>query len=266
MPQGEDLVDPVAETRDTFLGGRIAIVQPKDGYRAGLDAVLLAAALSVDASHQARIADLGAGVGTVGLCIAARLAAVEVVLIEREPILAAFAVRNIAANGFDARASVIVADLAGPAAVLDNSGAGADTFDHVVANPPYQTEGEGRPPQDALKAASHMMAAGGIERWVRTAVRLARPRGTVTMIHRADALAELLAAFDTRLGALTIRPIHPRDGWPANRVIVSGSKGSRAPAQILPGLMVHGASGHVFTPQMQQILKVGAAIDEAPQA
>lgn len=233
------------------------LLQPEGGYRAGLDAVVLAAAIGVDPAQDARIVDLGAGVGAVGLCLAARAPAVRVVLVERAAELAALAQRNIAANGLAARARVITADLTQPAAVLEAAGLEGDSFDHVVANPPYQTEGEGRMPTDALKAGAHVMAAGGIDRWVRTAARLAKAGGTATVIHRADALGELLAAFAGRFGAVTVRPVHPRLGEPAMRILVAGIKGSRAPLQLLPGLVVHEATGHGFTPQMQGILRDG---------
>jgi tRNA1(Val) A37 N6-methylase TrmN6 len=248
---------------DAFLGGRLMLLQPEAGYRAGLDAVLLAATAPVSDQENppVRIADLGSGVGTVGLCVAARLPASAVVLVEREPELVSIARKNISRNGLDARAQIIAADIEAPAAVLIQAGLAADSFDHVLANPPYQTWGEGRLPSDPLKARSHVMPSGGIERWARACARLVKPGGTAAMIHRADALPEILAAFAGRFGAQTILPVHPRAGEAAVRVIVAGRKGSRAPARLLSGIVVHDNDGHGFAPLLEAVLRRGAGLD-----
>lgn len=258
-------------TIDAFLGGRLLLRQPSSGYRAGLDAVVLAATVPAPASGRMPpvVADLGAGVGAVGLSAATRLAEIEVVLVEREPALLALCADNIARNGLGARARTIAVDLAAAAASeLDALGLTADSFDHVVANPPFYVEGEGRISPDPLKARAHVMAAGGIERWVRTMARLVRPGGTATMIHRADALPDMLAAFAGRFGDLAVLPIHPRAGALAGRVVVAGRKGSRAGARLLAGLVTHAPEGHGFTPTLDAILRHGAGLDlwsaEAP--
>ena len=135
-----------------------------------------------------------------------------------------------------------------------------DSFDHVVCNPPFDTEGHGRAPFNALKARSHAMPAGELEHWGRVIARYCRPGGTVTMIHRADALASVLAAFDRRFGALRVLPLHPRGGESATRIIVQGIKGSRAPLALLAGLVLHKADGHGFADPVQAILREGAAL------
>jgi tRNA1(Val) A37 N6-methylase TrmN6 len=251
-----------ATTLDAFLGGRLMLLQPATGYRAGLDAVLLAATVpGGEARGSLRIADLGAGIGTVGLCVAARLLSSRLTLIEREGALVALARQNIARNELDARVCVVSADIEAPAAALDALGLTADTFDHVVANPPFQVVGEGRLPADPLRARARVMAAGGVERWVRACARLVRPGGTAAMIHRGDALPELLGAFSGRFGALAVLPVHPRSSEPAARVIVTGTKGSGGGVCLLPGLVVHDAAGHEFTAMLQAILRGGAGLE-----
>lgn len=246
-------------TTDAFLGGRLMLLQPKAGYRAGLDAVLLAATVPDGATD---IVDLGAGVGTVGLSAVARVAGARVLLAEREPELVGLAAQNIARNDLACRAGVVAVDIeADAAADFAALGLIADRFDHVLANPPFHTEGDGHVPPDRLKARSHVMAAGGVERWTRVMARLAKPGGTAAMIHRADALAEMLAAFSRRFGAITIVPVHPRPGEPAGRVIIAGRKGSRAPSRLLPGLVVHEADGDHFSPTLEAVLRHGAGID-----
>jgi tRNA1(Val) A37 N6-methylase TrmN6 len=253
MPETDD-------TLDAFLGGRLMVAQPAQGYRAGLDAVLLAAAVPTDGSAPAAVLDLGAGVGTVGLCIAARLPAVHVTLFEVQPALAALANSNIQRNRMEPRVRVVAADVHDRPEQLQALGLLPDMFDHVVCNPPFDTEGHGRPPPNALKARSHVMPVGGLEQWARVLARYCRASGSVTMIHRADALGAVLAALDSRFGGLRVLPLHPRAGEPATRVIVQGVKGSRAPLALLTGLALHRPDGHGFADPVQAVLRDGAAL------
>ena len=104
------------------------------------------------------------------------------------------------------------------------------------------------------------MAAEGLEQWARFLARMAAPGGSLTMIHRADALATVLDALDGRFGELRILPLHPRAGEPAHRILVTGRKASRAPLKLLPGLVLHGDEGNGFVPELAAILRDGAAL------
>jgi tRNA1(Val) A37 N6-methylase TrmN6 len=245
-------------TDDAFLGGRLHLLQPKSGYRAGLDAILLAAAIEAK-EPAARVLDAGAGVGAAGLAVAARVPAASVVLIELAPLLAALARENISRNHLTSRVRVIEADICAPAATLAVLGLEAQSFDHVLANPPYLEEGRGSAPPDTMKAGAHIMAAGGLDRWVRFLAHMAAPGGAVTLIHRAEALGELLAALEGRFGALEILPIHPRAGASAHRILIAGRKGSRAAPKLHPGLVLHG-DGNGFRPEVEAILRAGAPL------
>lgn len=244
-------------TDDAFLGGRLTIRQPVRGYRAGVDAVLLAAAASGFSGRN--VLDAGAGVGTVGLCVAARCPASHVVLAEREPPLLALAEHNIASNGMAARVRAVSADVVmAPAATL-HAALAAGSFDVVLANPPYHDIGAGTPAKSTLKAASQAMPADDLDDWVRFLARMAAPGGRAIVVHKAESLGRLLATFNGRFGAIRVLPIHPRAGEPAHRILVSGVKGSRAPLTLLPGFVLH-AEGEGFTPQAQAIFRDGAPL------
>lgn len=247
-------------TDDAFLGGALQILQPKAGYRAGVDAILLAAVVPHRGNRLLRILDMGSGVGTVGLAVARRIPSTDVTLLEAEPVLSAIAARNIVRNGLSDRVRAIAADIAAPALELGALGVEADQFDHVVANPPFHVEGRGTPAPVAIKAAAHAMPDGALETWVRVMARVTAPGGSATLIHKADALGQILAAFDGRFGAIRIFPIYARWGERAIRVVVTGTKGSRAPLGVLPGMMLHD-EGNSFTPAAQAVLRQGAGLE-----
>ncbi len=235
------------------------MLQPRSGYRAGLDAVMLAATVHEREMRPLRVLDVGAGVGTAGLCVARRLPAANVVLLEREPQLAALAALNIRRNGLQGRVRVVNAAVGASAAELKAAGLLEESFGHVIANPPYHDTGAGTLAPDAAKAAAHAMPDDELERWARFMARMSSPRGTATIVHKAQALHRVLSALDQRFGDLRILPLHPRPGEPAHRVLIEGVKGSRAPLQLLAGLVLH-TEGNDFTPAAQAILRAGAAL------
>ena len=256
-------------TDDAFLGDALAIFQPAQGYRAGLDAVLLAAACGVAVGQNARVLDVGAGVGVAGLCVARRVPDAHVTLVERESELADLARRNIDRNGFLDRARVVELDVAAGGAVVHRARVEVTpeaprvlpgAFTHVIANPPYFAHGHGTAPPARLKAASHQMAGGDLDAWLRFMATAASRDAVATMIHRADALGALIDGMGQRFGALRVLPLYPRAGDAAHRVIVQGRKGSRAPLILLPGIALHG-EGHAFVERIDAVLRGGAALE-----
>jgi len=253
----EDL--QAAVTEDDFLGGALRIVQPRTGYRAGIDAVLLAAAAPLEPGRGGEVLDCGAGVGTVGLCVARRVPDARVVLLEREPRLAEIAALNIRRNGLGDRVSVIQAEVGAPAVDLDQRGLASGSFDHVLANPPFHVEGHGTPAADPVTAAARAMGPHDLGSWARFMARMTAPGGSATIIHTADTLARLSCALAGRFGALKVLPIHPREGAPAIRVMIQGIKGSRAPLTLLPGFVLHGP-GEAFLPAAEAVLRGGGEL------
>jgi tRNA1(Val) A37 N6-methylase TrmN6 len=255
-PEG-DTTSTLSTTDDAFLGDALRILQPRSGYRAGLDGVLLAAA--VLARDDQQVLDVGSGVGVVGLAVARRLSQIRVTMIERNPQLAEMARSNAARNGLSGRVQVIEADVARPLSDIARLMPPPESFDHAVANPPYHAEGRGTASGDAAKAAANAMPRGALDRWVRFMAAMTRPGGTATLIHRADALHEILAALSRRFGGAVVLPVYPRDGEAASRVLVQAVKGSRAGLELRPGLILHGA-GHGFRPDVEAILRHGAGL------
>lgn len=243
---------PADLTEDAFFGGALLLRQPRSGHRIGTDGVLLAAACPGPAGD---VADLGAGAGLVGLRAAQAVPSRRAHLFEKDPSVAALAAANAAANGLAARVRVVAAD------VLEKGFSGPESgfsegFDAVLTNPPFGEAGRVRASPESYRAGAHVLH-GGLDGWVRACLRLLKPGGDLVMIHRADRLADVLAALDRRFGAIALRFVHPHADRPAHRLLVRARKGSRAPLAVLPPLILHGAAGG-FTPEAEAVHR-GAA-------
>jgi tRNA1(Val) A37 N6-methylase TrmN6 len=239
-------------TEDRLLGGAVRLLQPRRGHRAGTDAVLLAALAG--ARPEDRVVDLGSASGAVGLMVAARTGA-HVQLVERDPALAALAERNIALNGWSARMSALVADAFAPRRERQAAGLASGTADLVVTNPPFFESASHRASPDPGRRAGHAMAGGDLAGWIKTAADLLRPRGRLVLIHRADHLANILAALTAgspAFGTIRIMPIQARAETDAIRVVVAAVKGGAAPLSLAPALVLHGAEGG-FTPEAARL-------------
>jgi tRNA1(Val) A37 N6-methylase TrmN6 len=246
-------------TEDRWLGGRLALVQPKRGHRVGTDAALLVAAAG---APQGRIVDVGAGVGAVGLALAERAPLVSVDFVEIDPELAQLAETNARRNGLQARASILRLDAL---SVRERREAGlGESASCVVTNPPFFDPAAVRASPDKGKARAHVLprAEGGaaLADWIQASLAILAPGGRFVMIHRPDALGVILAAIGTRLGALALLPVHPTKGASAHRLLFSGVKGSKAALRLAPALILHGADGRL-TPEAEAIHRGEQLID-----
>jgi tRNA1(Val) A37 N6-methylase TrmN6 len=240
-------------SEDALLGGRVRLLQPAKGHRAGTDAVLLAAAAPLAAGDV--VCDVGAGTGAVGLMAAARVR-VRVVLVERDPALAELCRKNLALNGLDGE--VAVADILDRAS-RRSAGLRELGADCVLTNPPFLEEGRARRSPDSVRAAAHMLPPDGLDAWVDACAGLLKGNGRFVLVHRADRVGDCLAALGKRFGGVNLRLVHPRTDEPATRLLLSAVKGSRAPLTVAPPLILHEASGR-FTPEAERLHRGEAAL------
>jgi len=247
----------VEVTEDAALGGKLRLRQPKGGHRVGHDAILLAAACPARTGERA--VDLGAGVGAAGLALALRVDGTEVVLVEVDAGLARLAAENVQLNGLSARVSTVVLDVAAPARAFAAAQLGPESVARVLMNPPFNDPARQRASPDDRRRLAHAGSGAALPVWIKTAARLLRPRGTLTMIWRADGLADALQALAPAFGAVAVLPVHPGEEKAAIRVLVRATKASRAPLALLPGFVLNERSGR-STAQAESVLRDGAAL------
>ncbi len=227
-------------TVDAFHRGRFWLVQPATGgHRAGMDAMMLAAAVPSD--FAGLLADFGAGAGAAGLAVVSRCEGAKVTLVERSPEMATFAEASLAhpANQhLSDRVDVLRADVALAGKAREAAGLPDNRFDFVIMNPPFNA-GEDRATPDTLRREAHVMADGLFEAWVRSAAAVVKPRGGFAIIARPESMVEILDALAGRFGNAEIVPVHPRADQPAIRIVIRGFLGARGKLTPRPPLILH---------------------------
>lgn len=239
-------------TKDAFLGGKLELFQPKSGYRAGVDPVLLAA--TVEAEPGQSVLDLGCGVGTAALCLGTRIPGLSLTGVEIQPSYAELARRN-GGTAF----TVIEADIAElPLEARDQQ------FHHVLANPPYFDRGAGKASQDFRRERA-LGEETPLKTWVSVAAKRLKPKGQAHFIHRVERLPDLLAAMQGRLGSIEVLPLNPRVDRATERVIVRGRKAGRGAFKLHAPLIMHEGVAHLrdgdsYVAPVRAALREGAAL------
>ncbi len=229
-------------TDDTVLDGRLHLRQLRQGHRAGHDAILLAAATGAKPGEHA--VDLGAGVGAAGLALASRIDGLHVTLIDIDPGLVKLAAHNAEQNGLAERVTSIALDIGAPARAFAAAGLAPGSAHRVLMNPPFNDPARQNTSPDARRRLAHVAAPDVLPVWIRSAARLLRARGVLTLIWRADGMADVLQALGRGFGGVAVMPVHPKPGAPAIRILVRAVKESRSPLALYPGLVLNDDNGH----------------------
>lgn len=240
-------------TYDAFLGGKLHLYQPRQGYRAGVDAVLLAASVQAQAGQS--VLELGCGVGAAILSLNARVPGLTLTGVEVLPQNAALARRNGGET-----LEVVTADLADmPLHVRQRQ------FDHVLANPPYFDRAASVSSDDPARESAHGEHTP-LVKWVKIASKRLAPKGRAYFIHRVERLPDLIRAMPADLGSVEVLPLAPRIGRPAELVILRARKNGRAAFRLLNTFVMHegaahGEDGDSYVPALRAVLRHGAALE-----
>ena len=238
-------------TSDSLLDGQLILNQPEKGYRVSVDAVLLAA--SVNPQKPGKLLELGCGVGAASLCLLRRYELQErekpqITGLEVQGELAELARRNARENGFEGQFRVLNGDLKQPPPVMEPI-----SFDEVFFNPPYDKDGKIRRSSDPMRDLANHEGDTKLEHWMAAAQKYLKPRGRLTLIHRADRMDEVLRLLTSQMGAIQVLPIHTKAQLPAKRIVVRSVKSNSKPLEIMPGFVLHRENG-AFTFGAQMLL------------
>jgi tRNA1(Val) A37 N6-methylase TrmN6 len=240
-------------TEDALLAGQVRLRQPRAGFRVAIDTILLAAAVPAQAGD--RIFEIGSGCGAAALCLARRVDGAKVTGLEIQPPLVRLAGENIRLNGLDGLVDIMTGNIAAPLPPRVQG-----PFDCVMLNPPYLEAARSRPPPDNAKAVAQVeVTEDSLDIWLKQAHGLLRHKGTLTMIHRADRLDDVMASLRGRFAGIAVFPLWPRVGEPAKRILLRARKGVASPLSLSAGMVLHEANGD-YTKDAEAVLSGDALV------
>lgn len=254
VPNGDESGAPagLALTDDKLLDGQLRLLQPARGHRVGQDAVLLAAAVP---AHPGELAlEGGAGIGAASLCLAHRVPGLSIDAIDIDPTLADLCRQNAERNGLADAVEAYCGDIMDPPYRIT-----ANTYHHVFMNPPFLEQHAAIASPQPQRASAHRESGATLRDWVKFATSMARPGGTITIIHRVDRLDDLFATLKGRAGSCEIFPLWPGSGMAAKHVIVRAYKGQDGGVKLLSGLTLHAADTK-YTEAAERVLRGGEAL------
>ena len=237
-------------TEDYLLDKQIKIYQPKNGYRASSDAVILSSIIRQTKPND-KILDIGSGTGAISLCLARRFPKNEIIGLEIQSDLVELSNKSAEINGFD-NLKFINTDIRKKIENIENC-----SFNHVITNPPYTDHD--MPSPNESKALAHNHHNFNLIKWLHFAIKMLRPQGYLYTINRTEAIDEILSAIKGKMGEITIIPIYSKEGQNAKRVIISARKDSHAPTKILPGIIIHDQSGN-YSSMAEKLLRHGETL------
>jgi tRNA1(Val) A37 N6-methylase TrmN6 len=252
----------------TVLNGAVSLWQAQGGLKTSTDSVMLAAACPVQSGQS--LLDLGCGVGSAGLCVLARVPDIHLTGIDIQADHIELAIKNAVMNGWAEKCDFICGDIRDFSVMSSRRSPGSEKqekhdpvfhrgssmlFDHVICNPPYYSAGDQTSPSAAkAKALTHDEPDISIQSWVKCAFAHVKSGGSLTMIHRADSVQNILQALGKSFGRTEIIPLYPKAGQSASRVIIRTLKHRKSPALIHAGVIMHGADSG-YSPEAEQILR-----------
>lgn len=235
-------------TDGCLLDGRVSYAQPADGYRTGIEPVLLAASVAAQAGQRVLEAGVGAGAGL--LCLAARVPGILGVGVEIDPEMAGLARRNIEAN-HAAELSIVTADI--------SAFNGEASFDHAFSNPPWH-DPAATPSPTARRSQAKQVGRLPLEGWIESLRAALRPGGSLTLMVPAGQTARTMAGLRAAgFGRLTLAPLWPKPGREAKLLLVQSLASRKDPDRIVPGLVLHDADGGISV-GAQRLLRGGSAL------
>lgn len=225
-----------------FYKDQVRIDQPQKGYRAGLDAAVLAAC--VDAKNGSKILELGSGSGAVMLLADFRVKNLRFTGLENNPDMVALSRQNASQH-----MNVEITE----GSVVDLPKSWHLQFDQVISNPPFFDNINAIRMSD--EKAPSFVSDYGLDEWISAMLKALKPRGYGTIIYRSDGLEKILHTLFGKAGRIKILPIHPFKNEPAKRVLIQFRKGVKSESAILPPLILHDRSSeNRFTDDAAKIL------------
>lgn len=221
---------------DKVLGGAISLLQPKKGFRVGIDSILLSSSIKNFTS----CLELGSGSGVISICLARRILNSKIIGVENNKLLIEIANRNLINNDLNSsKINFYHFDVIGEKfSKIYN-----DFFDQVVMNPPYFNKANINLSKNYNKATAKYLDASSLNDWIEVAYKKLVKKGYLNFVYRTGALSNVFSLLDSKWGDIRIFPLWPKMRKQSKLFLIQARKDSKAETKLLPGLILHNEDG-----------------------
>ena len=235
---------------DKLLGGRVELFQPKQGFKATTDSVILAA--SIPFKQGERAIDLGSGLGVASLCLVARVSDAKVIGLEKNNDLVSLSNKSAKYMNVADRINFISCNIFNIEKPLYDS---LNNMDHVILNPPWYSDRPFNRMENKEKRNAKVELNADLYDWLKVCRSLLSRRGRVTLIHRAESLSKVIFSLvKNQFGDITILPVMSKSGASAKTIVVSALSGSKGKCNIMSNIYLHDRRGN-YTRTAEDILR-----------
>lgn len=222
------------------------IIQNRDGFCFGMDAVLLSGFALVKQGEKA--VDLGTGTGIIPLLLEAKNQGLHYTGLEIQEEMAEMASRSVALNHLEEKISIVTGDIKEASRLF-----GAASFDVVTSNPPYMNDSHGLKNPELPKAIARHEVLCTLQDITREAAKLLRPGGRFYMVHRPHRLVEIITALKGYgLEPKRMKMVHPYVDREANMVLIEAVRGGKSMIKVEAPVIVYKEPG-VYTDEIYTI-------------
>ena len=234
------------ERLDDLQRNGYQIIQKKDGFCFGMDAVLLSGFAAVKPGEKA--IDLGTGTGIIPILLEAKYEGEHYTGLEIQDEVAEMAARSVALNHLEEKVSIVKGDIKEASRLF-----GAASFDVVTSNPPYMNDAHGLKNPDLPKAIARHEVLCTLDNVAREAAKLLRPGGRFYMVHRPHRLIEIITALTKyKLEPKRMKMVHPFVDKEANMVLIEAVRGGKSMIKVEAPIVVYREPG-VYTQEIYDI-------------
>ena len=224
------------ESLDDLQNGYF-IIQSEEGFRYGIDAVLLSGFARVKPGE--KVLDMGTGTGILPILLAAKTEGESFTGLEIQEKSAEMAGRSVAYNHLEGRVRIVAGDIKEAGAIF-----GPASFDVVVSNPPYMTGNHGLTNPELPKAIARHEILCTLEDVIGTAEKLLKPGGKFFMVHRPFRLAEILVQLSLHhLEPKRMQLVYPYLDREPNMVLIEAVRGGNPRMTVEKPLIVYDRPG-----------------------
>ncbi len=223
------------------------IIQNKDGFCFGIDAVLLSD-FSKNIKKDSKVIDLGTGTGIIPILLCGKTKLKKIVGVEAQKEVYEMAKKSVKLNNLEDKIEIINENILNLENILDTN-----SYDVIVTNPPYKKQNTGLTNSDERKLISRHEILANLEDFIEISTKMLKDKGEFFMVHRPERLVDIFSLMRKyKIEPKEIRLVFSNVKNPPKMVLIKGVKNGGQYLKFRENLYIYNEDG-TYT---NEILKI----------